>query len=159
MPENCFRHAIGVLILFAVTSCQKEIDQPANSRQETVSSLEKSPVSRPYKDHFDTWYQFVPDIEGGWTPDFGPLKAWYPGGGEGTGTHIGKSHTYFNQYVPFNPPSVSSVAAPVNQFFSYQLALAGLTEIPAYVSTITFDDSGNSIWFHQTSSITTPPKC
>ena len=99
---------------------------------------------------------FVPDTEGGWTPDFGPSKAWYPGGGEGTGTHIGLSHTYFNQYVPFNPPAISSVAAPVTQFFATQLALSGITGIPGDVSTITYDDYGNSIWFHQTTSTTTP---
>ena len=58
--------------------------------------------------------------------------------------------------MPFNSPAISSVAAPVTQFFATQLALSGITGIPGDVSTITYDDYGNSIWFHQTSSTTTP---
>ena len=116
----------------------------------------QSAVTRAYRDSFDTWYRFVPDIANGWTPDFGPSKAWYPGGGDGNAAHLGKCHTFFNQYVPFNPPSISSVPAPVTQFFGGELTAAGLTNIPANVSTITYDDNGNAVWFYQTSSVTTP---
>lgn len=145
------------LFLLVFTSCQKdELVQPSNTRANSAVAAKSSPVSRPYRDDFDTWYRFVPDVEGGWTPDFGPVKAWYPGGGDGNATHLGLSHTYFNQYVPFHPVSISSLPAPVTQFFSDQLTLAGFTGIPSNVSTITYDDFGNSIWFHQTSSTTTP---
>jgi hypothetical protein len=157
MPYHFIRQSLGLLFLILIASCQKEdLVQPSQTRQNSLTISKNLPVSRIYKDNFETWYQFVPDVEGGWTPDFGPSKAWYPGGGEGTGTHIGLSHTYFNQYVPFNPPSISSIPAPVTQFFSNELALAGLTGIPGDVSTIIYDDFGNSIWFHQTSSTTTP---
>jgi hypothetical protein len=156
MSNIYLRPLIGLLFIIPFVSCQKDqLAQPVHSKVSEVSILKSSPVSRPYKDNFDTWYSFVPDVEGGWAPEFGPLKAWYPGGGNGTSTHIGKSHTYFNQYVPFNPPSISSTAAPVTQFFSTELGLAGFSGIPDNVSTITFDDFGNSIWFHQTSSTTT----
>ena len=150
---------LGIAFLFIIffASCEKEVftGDKSNANDLTLSA-KKASVIRAYRDSFDTWYMFVPDVANGWTPDFGPLKAWYPGGGEGNATHLGKCHTYFNQYVPFTPPSISSVPAPVTQFFSTQLAAANLTGIPAGVSTITYDDNGNGIWFNQTSSTTTP---
>ena len=149
--------AIAALLLLSFASCQKEALTSNKQSAETVMRIARQTrVTRAYKDSFATWYKFVPDIENGWTPDFGPLKAWYPGGGDGNATHMGKCHTYFNQYVPFNPPSISSVPAPVTQFFSGELTAAGLTNIPSNVSTITYDDNGNAIWFNQTSSTTTP---
>lgn len=149
--------AFGILTIIAITSCQKEdINPTKQAAGSTGLRAKKTAVTRPYKDSFNTWYSFVPDIAGGWTESYGPLLAWYPGGGEGTATHLGKSHTFFNQYVPFNPPDISSVAAPVTQFFSAQLAAAGINGVPSNVSTITYDDFGNSVWFHQTTSITTP---
>ena len=60
------------------------------------------PVRRAYRDNFDTWYNFVPDIAGGWNPmNPAPFPAWYPGGGEGHATHMGNVKAYFNQYVTF----------------------------------------------------------
>ena len=65
---------------------------------------------------------------------------------------MGNAKTYFNQYIPFNPTLFSSVPAPVIMFFSSQLSTAGFTGIPSNVSSIVYDDKGNSIWFHQTSN-------
>jgi hypothetical protein len=156
MKNITSKTGIAVLLLLAFVSCQKEVLTTEKNTAGTLTSAKKARVTRAYKDSFDTWYMFVPDVANGWTPDFGPLLAWYPGGGDGNATHIGKCHTYFNQYVPLSPPPIASVPAPVTQFFSAQLGTAGLTTIPNSVSTITYDDNGNAIWFNQTSSVTTP---
>ena len=156
MKYLSLKPGMAVLLLLLFASCQKDVLTSKKITGETSALAKKTTVTRAYKDSFDTWYMFVPDIANGWTPDFGPLKAWYPGGGAGNATHLGKCHTYFNQYVPFHPPSISSVPAPVTQFFGSDLSIAGLANIPANVSTITYDDNGNAVWFNQTSSITTP---
>jgi hypothetical protein len=41
-------------------------------------------------------------------------------------------------------------------FFASQLVAAGYTDIPPSVSTIIYDDKGNSIWFHHTSITSIP---
>jgi hypothetical protein len=46
---------------------------------------------------------------------------------------------------------ITTVVAPVNLFFSTELANAGITNIPTPVNTIVYDNKGNSIWFHHTS--------
>lgn len=145
------------MLMILVFSCQKEVFTPEKTTEEvSVLKAKKAKVSRPYKDKFNTWYKFVPDIANGWTEEFGSLLAFYPGGGEGNAAHMGKCRTFFNQYVPFNPPQISSVAAPVTQFFSAKLAKAGYKKVPNNVSTITYDEKGNAIWFYQTSSTTKP---
>ena len=157
MLKNLYRPNIVILLLIVFASCQKEdLISPANRSDNTSINAKKAVISRPYKDSFDTWYMFVPDVNNGWNPQYGPVLAWYPGGGEGTCTHMGNSHTYFNQYVPLAPPPISSLPSPVTQFFSTQLTQSGYPGIPNNVSTITYDDNGNSIWFYQTSSVTTP---
>lgn len=110
------------------------------------------PVRRAYRDNFSTWYEFYPENPS--SP--APFPGWYPGGGDGNATHMGKANTYFNQYVTFIPPNVVSLHAPVTQYFVNQLADAGYTDIPDEVGSIVFDDKGNSIWF-QTSSNTSVP--
>jgi hypothetical protein len=150
----------GLIILIIVLSfnCRKD-DASVNINETTSKSAAKpgKAVERAYRDSFDTWYQFVPDFANGWDPSNPtPFLAWYPGGGDGHATHIGNAKTYFNQYVPFNPPLFSSVPAPVIMFFSTELTNAGFTNIPASVSSIVYDDKDNSIWFHQTSNSTTP---
>lgn len=155
--KTIYLTAMAVGLSLSVISCKKEM---ANSgKVETLSSAGKVhiPVKRAYKDDFNTDYQFVPDIANGWDPENPtPFLAWYPGNGKGNATHIGNAKTYFNQYVPFNPPFFSSIPAPVNMFFAGALALAGYTDIPDEVNSIVYDDKGNSIWFRQTSNTTTP---
>ena len=143
------------ILMFA---CRKDgTSVTANNIPSKTAAKPGKPVERAYRDSFDTWYQFIPDIENGWDPaNPTPFLAWHPGGGNGHATHIGHAKTYFNQYIPFNPPLFSSVPAPVIMFFSNQLASSGYTGIPATVSSIVYDDNGNSIWFHQTSNSTIP---
>jgi hypothetical protein len=148
--------ALTVVTSLIVSGCKKETATSINAQ---ITSLSKSDhqVKRPYKDRFDTWFQFVPDFANGWDPQNPtPFLAWYPGGGSGNSTHMGHAQIYFNQYVPFNPPFFSSVHAPVNQFFSTELALVGLGSLSNEVSSVVFDGKGNSIWLHQTSNSTTP---
>jgi hypothetical protein len=148
--------ALTVVTCLIVSGCKKETATSINAR---IASLSKSDrqVKRPYKDRFDTWFQFVPDFANGWDPQNPtPFLAWYPGGGSGNSTHMGKAQIYFNQYVPFNPPFFSSVHAPVNLFFSTELAAVGLGSLSNEVSSVVFDGKGNSIWLHQTSNSTTP---
>jgi hypothetical protein len=151
------KHAFFFLIMVAfaisvsLTSCAKD-DELALSRDgatidKIVIASAKEPVQRAYRDSFDTWYNFVPDIANGWNPSYGPFLAWYPGGGEGNATHMGKASTYFNQYVPFTPPNFASVPAPVTMFFNPELTAAGYPGIPLNVQSITFDTKGNSVWF------------
>jgi hypothetical protein len=113
----------------------------------------KKPVRRAWRDSSETWYQFVPDFEGGWDPNNPFVLAWVPGGGEGNATHMGKVSTYFNQYIT---ATGSSVAAPVTMFFSAELSLLGFTDIPDEVSSLYFDTKGNSVWFHATSNSAVP---
>lgn len=139
---------------FCLSSCSQEDELISNYKSgssiDQIQFLDaKAPVRRAYKDNFNTWYNFVPDIPGGWDPmNPAPFPAWYPGGGEGNATHMGNCHTYFNQYVTFIPPNVVSLHAPVTMFFAVQLAAAGYTGIPDNVGSIVYDDKGNSIWFH-----------
>lgn len=127
-----------VLTLFFY-SCQK-VALPAD---EAVSALkaERNPVTRAYKDSFDTWYMFVPDVKNGWTPP-NPGPAWYPGGGEGNATHLGKCSTYYNQYATLGQNGLVSGFAPVNMFFS--VPLAGYM-LPATVGTIVYRGA-DAIW-------------
>lgn len=145
--------AIGLFLL--AESCQKEVALPEkNTDNVTALASAKPRVSRPYKDDFTTWFQFIPGE--GWSASYPTFQAYYPGGGKGNATYLGSCKTFFNQFVPLAPPPIASVAAPVTMFYAGELAAAGLTTIPGHVSTINYDGRGNSIWFTQTSSVTTP---
>ena len=147
---------LTVIINLAVTGCKKETSSSISSQMASAAKVDHQ-VKRPYKDRFDTWFQFIPDFANGWDPQHPtPFLAWYPGGGSGNATHMGNANVYFNQYVPFNPPFFSSVHAPVNLFFSAELAAAGLGSLSNDVSSVVFDGKGNSVWLHQVSNSTTP---
>lgn len=146
---------LPLLIVVTIPSCQKESVSTNTDNEEIATSANRGPVTRAYRDSFDTYYNVIPDFINGWTPP-NPGPAWYPGGGEGNVTHMGKAKTFFNQYVAFNPPFFPSVAAPVTQFFSSQLIAAGLTNVPSNVSSLVYDDKGNSIWFHSNGASTMP---
>ena len=147
---------LTIVVAMLITGCKKE--NTSRVTTQTASSAKTDhQVKRAYKDRFDTWFQFVPDFANGWDPQNPtPFLAWYPGGGSGNATHMGNAQIYFNQYVPFNPPFFSSVHAPVNLFFSAELAAAGLGALGDDVSSVVYDGKGNSIWLHQTSNSTTP---
>jgi hypothetical protein len=149
-------YGAALLLAFILPGCSKETPSTLSQHVSSPAKTDHA-VKRDYKDHFDTWFQFVPDIENGWDPQNPtPFLAWYPGGGTGNATHIGNAHTFFNQYVPFNPPLFSSVHAPINMFFAQQLMAAGIEPLSNDVSSIVYDMKGNSIWFHQNSNSTVP---
>ena len=152
---NIAATVLPLLFVTCISSCKKEgIKSNGGFDNLIVSKEEGKQVTRPYKDDFDTYYQFIPDIANGWTPP-NPGPAWYPGGGEGNATHLGKVWTYYNQYASFGPNGFGSSAAPVNMFFASQLSAAGIT-VPNDVSTVVFDKKGNSVWFKLVSNITVP---
>lgn len=98
----------------------------------------------------------VPDFANGAGPATSFLPAWFPGGGAGNATHMGKARCFFNQYTSFGPAGLGSVPAPVNMFFATDLSAAGITGIPAYVSSITYDGKGNFVWFQGGGASTIP---
>lgn len=136
------------------SSCQKETTAP-NSTEEQANAFEanREPVNRAWRDSFDTWYQFIPDLANGWTPP-NPAPAWYPGGGDGNATHMGNASTYFNQYATLGPTGLTTSFAPVTMFFATQLAAFN---VPATVGSIVFDDKGNSVWFRVVGSTQATP--
>jgi hypothetical protein len=138
--------------LLLLAACQKERVPSTVDEANTLNSANRGPVTRAWRDSFDTWYQFVPDIAGGWTPP-NPAPAWYPGGGDGNATHMGNASTYFNQYASFGPTGLTSSAAPVTMFFAAQLVSFS---VPSNVSTIVFDDKSNSVWFQSAGTQTMP---
>ncbi len=143
--------------LFVTPGCDADSLQApigiSDAREGDDLAKAQTPLRRPYKDLHDTWYNFVPGP--GWMAP-NPFPAWYPGGGTGNATHMGKVSTYFNQYVVFDPPNIVSLHAPVTMFFAAELAAAGYTDIPSDVGSIVFDKKGNSIWFQTLSNTAIP---
>lgn len=153
--------ALFCAVLVTTPGCSDDLlnETVAVSADDTLltNRAKNEPVRRPYKDNHDTWYNFIPDIPGGWDPmNPAPFPAWYPGGGEGNATHMGKANSYFNQYVTFIPPNIVSLHAPVTMFFNDALVAAGFPGVPPEVGSIVFDKKGNSIWFHAISNTATP---
>lgn len=125
-------------------SCQKENLPDITNQVKTNTVVAKQNKQLPFKGNFNTYFNFIPDIAGGWVPP-NPAPAWYPGGGSGNLTHVGTCQTYFNQYVTFGPTGLQSVGAPVNMFFAGALAAAGYT-VPNTVTTIFYTGHSQSIW-------------
>ena len=79
-------------LILTLISCQKNKDiiSSKNSKQtittESQGLLNKEPVTRAYRDSFDAWLNFVPDIAGGWVPTNPNSHVWWPGGGDGNAT-------------------------------------------------------------------------
>jgi hypothetical protein len=136
--------SVSVVLATCFTACKKEVEPVLQREVELKSS---QPVSRPYKDTFNTYYSVKPDFENGASPETNFLPAWFPGGGQGNATHMGQVFCYFNQYTSFGANGLGSVPAPVTMFFEAELAAAGITNVPSYVNNITYDKKGNSIWF------------
>lgn len=137
---SVFKFIFFVSVTLLFVNCRKQQLHDSNDNTETGlvnKSIEKK-QERPFKGTFSTYFNFEPDIPGGWTPP-NPAPAWYPGGGSGNLTHMGNCFTYFNQYATFGASGLQSVAAPVNQFFASQLAVAGFT-VPNTVSTIYYNN-------------------
>jgi hypothetical protein len=153
--------ALFCAVFFTTTGCSDDFAHETVALSDDSSLITSraanNPVRRAYKDNFDTWYMIVPDEANGWIPSYGPFLTWVPGGGEGNATHMGNASTYFNQYIPFTPPDINSVPAPVNMFFNDELTAAGFPGIPSTVQTITYDSDGNSVWFWGDGNNTSTP--
>ncbi len=140
------RTSVLFSVIILLWSCQKESLQPKESTADEADLLERGHHQhrKPLKGHLTTYFNFIPDVANGWTAP-NPAPAWYPGGGNGNITHIGTCQTFFNQYVTFGATGLLSGFAPLNMFFSSELAAVGIT-VPNTVSTIFFNDKGQSVW-------------
>ncbi|WP_026952704.1 hypothetical protein [Algoriphagus mannitolivorans] len=149
---------LGFALVLTLNSCVQEEAAPltmeeslpvVESMTDLVSgseNLRKSPNGVVYQEKFSN--QSLAGSEG--IPPYA-----FPGFGTGNATYIGKSYSFFNQYANGAPNEfgeVTTVAAPVTEFFADQLTALGLdvAQIDACaktVSTLTTDGKGNTIWF------------
>lgn len=149
---------MGLALALTMNSCVQEEAVPQMMEEkipvvETIAdlvsgseNLRKSPNGVVYQEKFSN--QSIAGSEG--IPGYA-----FPGFGTGNATYIGKSYSFFNQYAqgfPNENGEVTTIAAPVTEFFSDQLTSLGLdvAEIDAcsrIVSTLTTDGKGNTIWF------------
>ncbi len=147
---------LSLLVTLFIASCTKEEITPFNDSGNTANSTEEPVVfgknGKQVKRIYSEWFTATSTI----TPT--EMGVFNPGSGNGNATHMGKATNYFNQMVTFsNGQPVGSTAAPVNQFFATELAAAGITNVPNSVSSITFDNDGNSVWFTSTTGTNLKP--
>ncbi|MFA6261750.1 MAG: hypothetical protein WC760_09790 [Bacteroidia bacterium] len=144
-----------VIVMVIFTSCGKEeITNQSNAALEQGSNeatYGKTQAARPYYESFTAISNITPTANG----------VFNPGWGTGSARHMGTAKMCFNQQVIFaminsQPMPIGSTAAPVNQFYASQLAAAGIT-VPNSVSSITYDDFGNSVWFTSTTGTSLAP--
>lgn len=154
--KKLINQPIGILLLSILSlqfqSCQKEAITVNKPSEEIAIAAKNEPVTRAYRDSFVTWYNFVPDFANGFNGT-APAPGWFPGGGPGNATHMGKCSSYFNQYATIGQTGLVTASAPVTMFFGQQLAEFN---VPASVNSIVLDDKGNAVWFHLLYSQTTP---
>jgi hypothetical protein len=128
----------SLCVVLALASCKKDETSGTSIDPASAMTAHSAPVTRAYNDSFGAFSNLT----------FTSSGVFNPGSGSGNATHMGNASCYFNQLVLFyNGNPIGSVAAPVSQFFSSQIAAAGITGVPGSVSTITIDHQGNSIWF------------
>lgn len=137
-------------MLLTFISCQKEksIVRYDNSELYSTNSsesvLKQSPVTRGFRDSFEIWLSFKPNIPGGWVPANPNSLVWWPGYGKGNVTHMGKGSCYFNQYTVRQPSGdVYMFSRPVTMFFGTELQAYN---VPPEVCAVIYDDKGNSVW-------------
>lgn len=132
-------------IILLMGSCQKEAVYTNSVDEEISTASNKGPVTRAFRDSFEIWLKFKPNIPGGWNPSNPNSLVWWPGYGDGNATHMGNVSIYFNQYTVRQPSgSIYMFSSPVTKFFATELQDYNL---PADVAAIVFDDKGNSVWF------------
>lgn len=145
-----------VSVLAIISSCSKDADEinPTTSSNTTSSQSyilgkkEYKKVTRTYKETFSAVSTITPGVDG----------LYNPGTGTGKATGMGKASYLFNQkIVLINGQPAGSVAAPVNQFYATRLANAGINNLPNTVSSITYDDDKNSIWYTSSGGTTLLP--
>ncbi|RIW15843.1 hypothetical protein D0X99_10505 [Algoriphagus lacus] len=135
-----------------------EMAKTAEESSEVISggeNLRKAPNGVFYQEKFTNQIFLVGDEASGWSQG-APAPAWYPGTGFGNATHMGNAYSFINQYATLGPNGLSTVGAPVTQFFESELADLGLTGIPDAVSSLTTDGKGNAIYFKNVLNVTTP---
>lgn len=159
MKKSCLSWSVlGFALVMTLNSCVQEETAPqlmeeslpvVESMADLVSgseNLRKSPNGVVYQEKFSN--QSLAGSEG--IPNYA-----FPGFGIGNATYIGKSYSFFNQYATGGPNEfgeVTTVAAPVVEFFADELTSLGLNvsdidACPKLVSTLTTDGKGNTIWF------------
>lgn len=134
------------VILGTMISCQKERELLSSSNSEqNLATESKGPVTRAYRDSFQIWLNFRPDIPGGWIPADPNSHVWWPGYGDGNATHMGSTGLYFNQYTLRQPSgAVHMFSRPVTMFFASELQAYN---VPSEVCAVVYDGKGNSVWF------------
>lgn len=134
------------VIISTLISCQKERDLISSENSEqTVANASREPVTRAYRDSFEIRLNFRPNIPGGWNPANPNSLVWWPGYGDGNGTHMGKASVYFNQYTVRQPSGIVYMfARPVTMFFATELQSYN---VPPEVCAVGYDGKGNSVWF------------
>lgn len=131
------------------TSCISESESPVLTQQLEKSNalsegalgdenLRKLPEFN-YSEKFTN--QITPKMEG--YNEFGPI-VFLPGTGVGNATFLGKSYSFINQ-MAVGP--LTTISAPVTQYYSEELEEMGLTGIPDNVNSLTTDGKGNAIYF------------
>ncbi len=156
---------VGLTAGIFVTSCISEPESPVLTEQleksiaisEGSTGEENLRISKEhnYQEKFSNQIGFFPDFANGGSYN-APAPAWYPGRGVGNATFMGKAYSFINQYASFGPSGLTTVGAPVTQYYEDELAELGLDNIPVEVSSITTDGKGNSIYFKNILNITTP---
>lgn len=131
------------LIILLLASCQKESVYTKTVDEEIATVSDHGPVTRAYRDSFDAWLNFVPDIAGGWVATNPNSRVWWPGGGDGNATHMGNVSIYFNEYTLRVGTQIVMFHAPVITFFATELQAYN---VPSEVSMVVFDNKGNSVW-------------
>lgn len=142
------RAMLAILLPFSMIllmgSCKKEFVNTNNPNEEIATASNRGPVTRAFRDSFEIWLKFKPNIPGGWNPANPYSLVWWPGYGEGNATHMGNVSIYFNGYTVGQPSGgVYIFPAPVTMFFATELQSYNL---PQDVDGIISDDKGNSIW-------------
>lgn len=134
---------------FFASSCISESESPILTEQLEKSialsegatgeeNLRKLPEYN-YSEKFTN--QITPKFEG--ANEFGPI-VFLPGTGVGNATFLGKSYSFINQ-MAVGP--ITTISAPVTQYYSEELEAMGLTGIPDNVNSLTTDGKGNAIYF------------
>jgi hypothetical protein len=152
----------GLIAGILVTSCISESESPILTEQleKSVALSEETTGEEnlrkgneiDYKETFTNLIGFVP-AEG---YAGGPAPAFYPGTGQGSSNLMKKAFSFINQYASFGPNGLTTVGAPVTQFYQAELVKLGIKRLPDEVSSITVDAHGNSIWFKNILNTTIP---
>lgn len=142
------RAMLAILLPFSMIllmgSCKKEAVYTNATDEEIPTKANRQPVTRAYRDSFEVWLKFKPNIPGGWNPANPNSLVWWPGHGEGHATHAGNVSIYFNGYtVRESSGGVNIYPAPVTMFFASELQSY---DLPPDVDGIVLDDKGNSVW-------------